>query len=197
LRYDSNHFDGLQAEFEHEPKNGLSSFDLWGMYGPQVPPGGGDPVPGTSVFWPTYANTMMADAGCCDMFAESHWGKEHGKDVILTMVPRNNVLIGFGQDQWNPRFTYNREGIYAFKKDGNKLVILDTDGMNINDTGSGFAYKDVNSQPRIQYAFDSTWASGGGAIPVINDPNDSVNQQLYYRAHTNGMSFRPNSLMRS
>ena len=198
LRYDSNHFDGLNTVYDGEPKNGLSSFDLWGAYGPAAPPGG-DPVPGPGVYWPTYANTMMADGGCCDLFGESSWGKEHGKDVILAIVPRNSRLITFGSDSWSPKMTYNREGIYAFKKDGNKLVILDTDGMNPNGQASSFLYKDVNSQPRLSYAFDGTWAdnSDHGWIPVIDDPNDSNNEQTFWRAHNNGMSFRPKSLMRS
>jgi len=69
----------------------------------------------------------------------------------------------------------------------------------------GFTVQTLSTDTVASQQAGGTWSSGGeagGAIPVINDPDNEgwppdAGNSDYYRAHNNGMSLRPNSLMRS
>ena len=123
-------------------------------------------------------NKTFGDGACCDWFAETKWGQEHGKDVILIHVARNNhqCTLLAPDDGFDATFTTNREGILVIKRDGdtNNFIILDNDDFSRDNDD---VYTDINGYRKVTYEFDSSWGtiytspccedSSGNCIPIV------------------------------
>ena len=107
-------------------------------------------------YYEYWNNKTFADGACTDWFAETKWGQEYGRDVILMHVARNEKRAMFSPDDgWGNSFVTNREGILVMKRDenSNNLVLLDQDQLNSGD------FTDINGYEKLAYKFDNTWGT--------------------------------------
>ena len=140
-------------------------------------------------------NVLYAEGGCCDIYGQG----DFGKDAVFAFVPRHNRFLREGfmeytfNDQqvrglWDPMMSYNREGLYVFKRNETTPRILDFEY---------FAGTDTNGNETCCLTLDSTWSSGTGSIPklptnVASGAEYPINDSVYYDVRESGLSFRPN-----